>query len=44
MQYQLPEDTYKDWAGNETRVFTPDERQKLVIEVVRRAIEEEGLY
>ena len=44
MQYQLPEDTYKDWAGNETRAFTPDERQQLVIEVVRRAIEDEGLY
>lgn len=44
MQYQLPEDTHKDWAGNQTRGFTPDERQQLVIEVVRRAIEDEGLY
>lgn len=44
MQYQLPEDTYKDWACNQTRGFAPDERQKLVIEVVRRAIEDEKLY
>lgn len=44
MQYQLPANTYEDWARNETRGFTPDERQKLVIEVVRRAIEEEKLY
>lgn len=33
-----------DWASNETRDFVPDERQKLVIEVVRRATEEEKLY
>ncbi len=44
MQYHLPESTYEDWARNETRAFTPDERQKQVIEVVRRAIEDEGLY
>lgn len=44
MQYQLPENTYEDWVRNETRGFVPDERQKLVIEVVRRAIEEEKLY
>lgn len=44
MQYQLPANVYADWARNETRDFVPDDRQKLVIEVVRRAIEEEGLY
>ena len=44
MQYHLPESTYEDWARNETRAFAPDERQKQVIEVVRRAIEDEGLY
>lgn len=44
MQYHLPADTYKDWARNETRDFVPDERQKLVIEAVRRATEDEKLF
>lgn len=43
-QYQLPENTYKDWARNETRDFKPDARQKLVIDAVRRAIEEKKLF
>lgn len=44
MQYHLPEDIYKDWARNETRQFVPDARQKMVIEAVRRAIEDENLF
>lgn len=44
MQYHLPKDTYKDWARNESRQFVPDARQKMVIEAVRRAIEDENLF
>lgn len=44
MKYHLPQDTRTDWALNETRGFVPSERQKLVIEAVRRATEEAKLF
>ena len=44
MKYHLPEDTYKDWRLNCTRGFVPDARQALVIDAVRKAIEEEELF
>lgn len=44
MQYELPESTYDDWARNETRGFQPTERQKLVIDAVRSALDVGKLY
>ena len=44
MKYHLPEDTHKDWRLNCTRGFVPDARQVLVIDAVRKAIEEEELF
>ena len=44
MEYKLPSDSYKDWARNEARDFVPTDRQRLVIESVRRATVDESLF
>ena len=44
MRYHLPDDTWADWSLNETRGFEPDERQEIVIEAVRQAIDEAKLF
>lgn len=44
MKYHLPDDIRNDWALNQTRGFEPNERQMLVIEAVRLAIEEAKLF
>lgn len=41
--YTLPESTYKDWTRNEHPDFVPTDRQKLVMDVVRQALDA-GLY
>lgn len=41
--YFLPANTYSDWARNECEDFVPNERQKLVMDVVRQAIDA-GMY
>ena len=42
-QYELPANTFKDWAGCERNDYVPTERQKLVVDAVQKALDA-GLY
>lgn len=41
--YALPDNVYEEWAGCEGLTFQPNQRQQIVIEAVRAALNE-GLY